>query len=287
MTGILNSFASEKVGVIINEFGETGVDGPLLSREGVNMTELTNGSIFCACIKDHFLRSLIEMSQKDISHLFIEPSGLADPSEMDKILETIRPMLAQDYDYKGVICVVDAENFLKLSQVLPALTRQIEYCGAAIINKADLVDEARLGAIAQRVAELNPNCEIIVTSYCQLDIPTLAQNLTRVDKAAASSTNTPETRPFSLVLKPKGAVPIIPLQGFVENLLPHAYRIKGFLPADSGVTAVNAVGAVTNIGPWEGDNPPIGLVVISAIGISIISKIAEGLSGEIGDSLGM
>jgi len=287
MTNILTSFSDEKVGIIVNEFGETGVDGPLLAMMGAQMTELNNGSIFCACIKDHFLRSLIDMSNRDISYLFIEPTGLADPSEMDKILETIAPMLGKGYDYRGVVCVVDAETFPKLSKVLPALTRQVEYAGAVIINKADLVDEARIEEITAEVAELNPNCEIIVTSRCQLDTRALAERLSPVNKAPAESTNTPETRLYSTVLKPKGLVPVEPLRQFVEKLSENAYRIKGFLPADNGVIAVNAVGGVLNIDPWTEENPPLRLVVISAVGVSIISRIAEAMCDELKDKLGL
>lgn len=285
MANILGSFAHEKVGLIVNEFGSEGIDGPLLSRDGIQMTELNNGSIFCACIKDSFLKSMIEMSKQDISYLFIEPSGLADPSEMGKVLETIAPLLEKQYDYLGIICIVDAVNFAKLSKALPALPRQVEYCSVAIINKADLVDQSQLEAISQLIKDLNPNCEIIVTSYCRLDAHALVQGLSPAGKTAEDSINTPESRLFSLVLKPQGNVPIKALGTFVEKLMPHAYRVKGFLPADDGIIAVNAVGEVIKIDPWEGDAPPLGLVVISAIGMKIISIITDSLKGGLSETL--
>jgi len=285
MTNILNSHAHEKVGLIINEFGTEGIDGPLLARDGIQMTELNNGSIFCACIKDSFLKSMIEMSKQDISYLFIEPSGLADPSEMGKVLETIAPRLEKQYDYLGIVCVVDAETFPKLSTVLPALTRQVEYCSAAIINKADLVDESRLEAISQQIKDINPNCEIIITSYCRFDIPALVQRLSPGDKSAQDSTNTPESRLFSLVLKPQGSVPVDALHTFVEKLMPHAYRVKGFLPAGDSMIAINAVGGVIKIEPWTGESPPHGLVVISAVGMKIISIITDALKDGLGGNL--
>jgi len=285
MTNILARYSEEKVGIIINEFGETGVDGSLLARNGVKMDELNNGSIFCACIKANFLQSLIDMSKRDISYLFIEPSGIADPSEMSQILEIIAPKLDKGYDYRGVVCVIDAETFPKLSKVLPALTRQVEYCGAAIINKSDLVDGSRLEEITSLINDINPDCEIIVTSYCQFDARALTSRLSPVDIAAKYSTNTPEMRPCSYVLKPQGNVPIDMLREFVETLLPHAYRIKGFLPSDSGIIVVSAVGGVVNIGHWAGDAPVYGLVVISSVGISIISRITDALGDELKEIL--
>ena len=77
---LLSEFKDEKIGVIVNEFGQINIDGTLVEKEGVKMTELTNGSIFCACIKDNFVNSLIALSKEDISYFFIEASGLADPA---------------------------------------------------------------------------------------------------------------------------------------------------------------------------------------------------------------
>lgn len=282
MTNILGSYAGEKVGVIVNEFGAAGVDGALLAREGVkageNMIELNNGSIFCACIKANFLQSLIDMSKRDISWLFIEPSGIADPSEMGAILESIAPQLGQAYDYTGLVCVVDAETFPKLSKVLPALARQVEYCGAAVINKADLVDQAQLEQVTRMVSELNAGCEIIVTSHCRLDVRGLAARLAPAGMAARDSTNTPASRPYSIVLKPGEPVPTAALHELILQLQPHAYRIKGFLPAEDGTVAeISAVGSVINIQPWSGGDVGHGLVIISAVGIGIISRIAGAL----------
>ncbi|MCL2699854.1 MAG: GTP-binding protein [Defluviitaleaceae bacterium] len=288
MKNILDEFAGEKVGMIVNEFGETGVDGALLARQGVLMSELANGSIFCACIKENFLQSLIDMSKPHvsqngkhayISHLFIETSGLADPSEMGRILEVIMPLCDKGYDYRGAVCLVDAETFLELSDLLPALTRQVEYCGAAIINKADLVDEERLKLIAETITQLNPGCEIIVTSYSRLDVSALMDRLSPVEKAPIDSTNTPETRPSSFVLKPaaQAEFSVEGLHGLVKELSPYAYRIKGFLPTADGVAAINSVGGHTEIDPWTEPYPGYALVVISSIGIGVISKITKAL----------
>ena len=276
MSNILDSFTDEKVGLIVNEFGETGVDGTLLARNGVKMAELNNGSIFCACLKASFLKSLIDMSGQDISYLFVEPSGLADPSEMGRILDGIAHLLHTEYDYRGVISVIDAETFPNLSRVLPALVRQVEYCSAAIINKADLVTSDQLKQVSNMITRINPNCEIIVTSYCDLDIRALAEKLSQADIAPRDSTNTTGGKPYSLVLKPKGNVSVYKLREFIEKLSPeYAYRIKGFLPTQDGVIVVSAVGGIVNIETWSGDVPTLGLVVISAIGLSIISKIAD------------
>jgi len=287
MKNILNGSADDKVGIIVNEFGEMGMDGALLKRGNVKIAELTNGSIFCSCIKENFLESLVDMSRQDISVLFIEASGLADPSEMGRILEAVTTMLYKSYDYRGSVCVVDALTFPELSDILPALTGQVQYCDVAIINKADLVDLSRIRMVAQMITRINSSCEIIVTSHCQVDVHGLLNRSPIVERVTGESTNTPQTRPSTVVLKSKGVIPIEALRKFINVLSPYAYRIKGFLPTDSGIVAANAVAGHVNITPWTGDEPAYGLVVISSVGISIISRITQGLEGELKTKLCM
>ena len=69
MQRLLSSYEDHKIGVIINEFGEINIDARLVNRDGIEMAELSNGSIFCACIKDKFVDGLVAMSKKDIEYL--------------------------------------------------------------------------------------------------------------------------------------------------------------------------------------------------------------------------
>lgn len=101
MQRLLDTYAGRKIGVIINEFGEINIDAKLVSRDGIEMAELSNGSIFCACIKDKFVDGLIAMSKTDIEYLFIEASGLADPSNMGEIVSGIRRETDDQSDDQG------------------------------------------------------------------------------------------------------------------------------------------------------------------------------------------
>jgi G3E family GTPase len=114
MRSLLDTYQDKKIGVIVNEFGERNIDGETLEKEGILMEELSNGSIFCACIKDNFLSSLIYLSKKDLEYVFIEASGLSDPSSIGQILETIKPKTVKPYSYKGAIGIVDADIFDKV-----------------------------------------------------------------------------------------------------------------------------------------------------------------------------
>lgn len=281
---VMESLREHKIGVIINEFGDVNVDGVLVARDGIQMAELTNGSIFCACIKDKFVDSLIDMSHRDLEFLIIEATGLADPANMNSILEGIAHKVKQPYDYRGSVCVVDAENFMGLYDLLPAIRAQLEFCGAVIINKADLIDENQLKEIIEKLDEVNPRITPYVTSYCRIDISELMKHL---DPSLAKlsdpreSTNTVISRPATFIVKGDQPIPYEELKRFVKTLSPQAYRIKGFALTDRGNIEISCVGNQVELLDWE---QPIGktdIVVISAVGFKMMSLIIAAIKDHL------
>lgn len=278
MRSLLECFNGERIGVIVNEFGEENIDAVLIKREGIQMAQLSNGSIFCACIKDKFVTSLIEMSGSGVSRLFIEASGLADPASMQRILEGVRGQLHQPYRYKGSICVVDAEHFLELQEVLPALRSQVEYSGAVVVNKADLVKTDRIEAVSAAVSEINGEAYQYVTSFCRLDFKEILQRLEPVNMESRESTNTMENRLKTFVLRSNTPVEREMLRRFLGVLAPFAYRMKGFVKTEDGLAEVSAVRERVELRSWEDETAAPNLVVISAVGIRMMSVIAGAIS---------
>lgn len=281
MKEILGTYKGGKTGVIVNEFGEINIDAKLISREGVQMAELSNGSIFCACIKDKFVDSLIQMSYQDLDYLFIEASGLADPANIEIILDGIKNKVLNPYDYKGSICVLDGETFIDLYEVLPAISSQLEFCGAVIVNKGDLIDEEQLKEILEIVQGINPQAASFVTSYCKVDIRELVDGIARNDKESRESTNTVESRPPAFVVKGLDTVPYDKLQAFLNDVAPSAYRMKGFAVTDKGNVEVSAVGTHIHIEPWAGDVENTEIVAISSVGFKLMSVLAKGIADHL------
>lgn len=283
MKEILNSYGNLKTGVIVNEFGEINIDAKLINRDGIQMAELSNGSIFCACIKDKFVDSLIEMSLRELDYLFIEASGMADPANMNQILEGIKNKVLNQYDYRGSVCVIDGESFVELYELLPAINAQLEFCGGAIINKGDLIDEDRLKDILDIINEVNPNAATFVTSYCKVDVKELVESLTKNNKEARESSNKVESRPTTFILKGLQQVPYDKLETFLNEIAEHTYRIKGFADTDKGNIEISAVGKNIHLNEWSDTVENTEIVVISSVGfkmMSILTKsIAEHLKG--------
>ena len=273
MQRLLDTYKDHKIGVIINEFGEINIDAKLVSRDGIDIAELSNGSIFCACIKDKFVDGLIEMSKTDIEYLFIEASGLADPSNMGDIVEGIRKETNDNLIIKGELCVVDGVSFLDLVEMLIALERQVKHANAVIVNKMDLIDEETFKEISEKVAEINPAVKIYAATHCDVDIKDIVDNFSPRLVISEETSNTFQSRPQTFIVKCDEPVEKEKLIAFIESIADSSYRIKGFAQTiEEGTVEVSGVVNHLIVSPWETEEKT-EIVVISSVGIKMLSLI--------------
>ncbi|SDI33934.1 CobW family GTP-binding protein [Desulfosporosinus hippei] len=277
MERLLHYYKDSPVGVIVNEFGEINIDARLLEKDGTIMRELSNGSIFCSCIKENFIKALIDMSSPNFEYLFIEASGLADPGNMQQILEVIEKYTVHPYHYSGSICVLDGEAFLELKDLLPAVGNQLTQAGVVLVNKEDLISPVIKDEIQAEVRKANIHAPIFFTSYCNININTLVMNLQPSKSASQDCTNTPENRPQTFIIKVLPSVTINELQGFLNFVAPYTYRIKGFVTVGDSNYSVSCVRSHLMIMPWSRDIPASEIVLISAVGIGLTGAIAKAI----------
>ena len=152
-------FPDRRTAIVINEFGKQGVDGTLLEDLDIKMEEINNGSIFCACLKDSFVKTLKMFAETDIDILVVENSGMADPGSMNQILDQLKPYLKRPYDYKGLICLADSTTFLDYIDLLNPLQHQVQTADFIIVNKTDLVDQDVIDAIHETIKFYNKDVE--------------------------------------------------------------------------------------------------------------------------------
>ena len=274
MQRLLDTYKDHKIGVIINEFGEINIDAKLVSREGIDIAELSNGSIFCACIKDKFVDGLIAMSKTDIEYLFIEASGLADPSNMGDIVAGIRKETDDNLMIRGAICIADGLSFLELVEMLPALERQVKHANAVIVNKMDLIDEETFKEISEKIAEINPAVKIYAATHCDVDIKSIVEHFSPNTASSEETTNTYETRPTTFIVRCDEPIEKEKLIEFISSISDSSYRIKGFARTDEGTVEVSGVVNNLIVTPWDGDEET-EIVVISSVGIRMMSLITE------------
>ena len=155
---------NERVAVLMNEFGKAGVDGDVVRKNGLEIIEISRGSIFCACAKGDFLRGLYTIL-KDFrpTVLLVEASGVADTTDMKKDLG--HGMLHDYYRFAGNICVIDAEHFEDWLDLFNAVIKQTEAATQLIINKTDLVTQEQADALEKHLHELNPSAQITRAAF--------------------------------------------------------------------------------------------------------------------------
>ena len=258
---LLERLADRKTGLLVNEFGSVGIDGALLPRNGIQMAELNNGSIFCACLKDSFVKTLKAFSDTPIDLLLIEASGMADPASMPAVLERLAPYLPRPYDYRGAVCLVDCTTVLDYLDMLLPLQNQVATADLIVLNKTDLVSEEQVQEIQQSVRTFNPEAAVYRTTYS--DVPAeLLEGLVNHGRSGDSS-NTPWNRPAVYTLETP------PLQGgqeavrqFCQAIAPLTLRIKGTLVTEEGTLFVDGVCSQLELAPAPEHMPQGTLVLI-------------------------
>lgn len=273
---LLDSLNDTKIGIIQNEFGKLGVDGELINRNGIEMTEISRGSIFCSCLKLSFVQALAEMSKLDLEYVFVESSGLADPSNIEEILEAAGMLAGEAYDFKGVICLIDGVNFLSQLSDVETVDRQLAHCHLAAINKADLIDDTQLENVIAAVKSVNPICKVSVCQNGKIDLGFLNEDLMALKWAESEDTlNTVENKPKTISLESTSKISKAVMSDFLARVLPDCYRIKGFFELEEGWHQVDVVEALVDFKPCH-ERELSQLVFLSKIGPAIIRTVNDG-----------
>lgn len=280
---LLEELKNHRIGIIQNEFGKLGIDGEILRNDEIQMVEINRGSIFCSCLKLNFVNALSEMAQQDFEYLFVESSGLGDPSNVEEILQAAQTVSGVRYDFKGVICLVDAVNFMEQLGDLETVYRQLKHCHLAVITKSDLVKEEQIETLIEKIRQINPVCKIEMSVKGEMDYGFLSEDLTKYQWAEGEeTTNSEETKPKTLFMDFEGEVEKEKLLCFLNRVIPEVYRIKGFFKLQKeGWNQVDVVGNRIDFKETE-NNEKSQLVFISKVGPAVIRTIMAAWEHEVG-----
>ena len=272
---LIDKLSDKKVGIIMNEFGKISIDGLLIKKNGIDILEINNGSIFCSCLKEPFIEGLITYSELPIDYLLVESSGMADPSSVKHLLNSvIGKMKGKSYDFRGTICIVDAVHFLEQVELLVAIRKQIAAGSLIIINKIDLCDEENLRSVEQTIREINPTAELHRTSYCDIDFNFLDRDFTDSNTIEIEeSCNTPFNRPVAYTLSSNDPLDKDKLEDFIKSLAPSTLRIKGFFRLKEGWHQIDAVKEQIEIIPTAIEQDTSKLVIIAGSGLLSLQEI--------------
>ena len=164
---IINENKNLKFGLIINEFGEIGIDGEIIESSGQEMVELSNGCMCCIVRSD--LYSTVEklITETEIDYILIEASGLAEPKP---IADTF---LMNDLDgrvsLEGVICLVDLDSFSIAKENYQVATDQLQFCDILVLNKYTQKQNEYKTDFMGKLKKLNPGVAVLENINNEID----------------------------------------------------------------------------------------------------------------------
>ncbi|SCX22270.1 putative GTP-binding protein YjiA [Agrobacterium sp. DSM 25558] len=176
-TTLLNRILTEphgkKFAVIVNEFGEVGIDNDLIVESDEDVFEMNNGCI-CCTVRGDLIRIIEGLMRRPgrFDGILIETTGLADPAPVAQTFfvdKDVRSKTRLD----SIITVVDAKHLLEEVDRAHEAQEQLAFADTIILNKTDLVSDDEIFAVDQRIRRINPTASIIRSQRCDVDILSL------------------------------------------------------------------------------------------------------------------
>lgn len=161
---LLKAHESEKVVLIENEFGEIGIDGDLIEKDGFEVFEISSGCICCIMrqdFEDLLTRVINEFTPERI---IIEPTGISILSEIIEVLK--KDKFSSRCSINSLITVIDSLNYLEQCKVFGEFFEdQIINASTLLLSKSQFVDDGKITTITVSLKDYNPEAEILTTPW--------------------------------------------------------------------------------------------------------------------------
>jgi len=210
--------------VLVNEFGEVGIDGTLLDEDGVAIEEVAGGCLCCVSAPAFAVGLNKLIRQYRPQRILIEPSGLGHPAQ---ILTTLRtPLYSSIIDIQATLCVVDARHLSsQRHREHQTFVDQIHLADIVIANKADQYSAHDEDNLLEYMAGLKPAKQhIALATQGQIDIALLSLGATE------RQAQFPEAHAFLLSQEAKQEAPTTSdwtaFEGFTNNYYRLGFRIN-------------------------------------------------------------
>jgi G3E family GTPase len=237
---ILTQEHGKKVAVIVNEFGEIGIDNQLIVDADEEIFEMNNGCI-CCTVRGDLIRIIVNlMRRRDKFDLIaIETTGLADPAPVIQTFFVDEDVQNQTH-LDAVVTVVDAKHISQHWDADEAV-EQIAFADRILLNKVDLVTTEELDLLEQRIHQINAMAKIYRTQNSDIDLDcVLGINAFNLDRALeidpqflGEDAHEHDETVGSIALVAQGSIDIKKLNTWISQLLrtqgQNIFRMKGIL----------------------------------------------------------
>jgi len=164
---LLKAYENEKVVLIENEFGEIGIDGDIIEREGFQVFEISSGCICCIMKKDFLVVLSRIISEYNPDRIIVEPTGISILSEIIDILTSKE--VSEKCSINSLITVVDSVNYLEQCDVFGEFFEdQITNAETLILSKSQFIDQKKVEKITESLKKINSDAEIITSDWSNL-----------------------------------------------------------------------------------------------------------------------
>ncbi|MFJ9828641.1 CobW family GTP-binding protein [Streptomyces sp. NPDC101160] len=281
---LLRSARGTRIGVMVNDFGDIGIDAMTVAGQVGSTVSLGNGCLCCAVDAselDEYLEVLTRPELR-LDVIVIEASGLAEPQEL------VRMVLASDNErivYGGLVEVVDAAEFAATRTRHPETDRHLAVADLVVVNKADRVAAEELRAVRDTVTGLAPRAAVVVAAHGRIDPELLFDRVVPDGEIAGQMSiedvlygdDDPQAHPHAHydTVSLGTSVPLHPrrLMAFLDSRPEGLYRIKGFV--DFGTAdpdhryGVHAVGRFLRFypEPWPAGEERLTQLVLIGSGV--------------------
>ena len=173
-TTLLNRILSEphgqKFAVIVNEFGEIGIDNDLVVGADEEVFEMNNGCI-CCTVRGDLIRIIDGLMRRKgkFDAIIVETTGLADPAPVAQTF-FVDENVGKKAKLDAVVTVADAKWLKDRLRDAPEAKNQIAFADVILINKTDLVSEADLREVEARIRAINPYAKVHRTQRCAIPL---------------------------------------------------------------------------------------------------------------------
>jgi G3E family GTPase len=189
-TTLLNRILSEphgkKYAVIVNEFGEIGIDNELVVGADEEVFEMNNGCI-CCTVRGDLIRIIDGLMRRKgkFDAIIVETTGLADPAPVAQTF-FVDDAVGRKTKLDAVVTVADAKWLNERLKDAPEAKNQIAFADVILVNKTDLVSSDDLRDVEMRIRAINPYAKVHKTERCRIALPeVLGRNAFDLDRILA------------------------------------------------------------------------------------------------------
>jgi G3E family GTPase len=236
-----------KIAIVMNEFGEIGIDTKVIEGQNVRIAELGGGCVCCSLLGE-FEAAVTEIIDKvEPERIVVETTGLAEPEALAFNIQEALPQCRLD----GVVSVIDADMLIRFPELGHTTRLQIEGADILLLNKIDLVDADQIEPLERKLREINSSAAIVRTERCRID-PELLFGIARKKKITPLRH---EHRPAfeSFTFGSDKGFSLECFERFADALPSSVIRAKGFVRFHDSTHLFNFVAGRWELEPFEAD----------------------------------